>query len=119
MARILVVEDEPAVRDVVVRALQTRGHDVSAVANGLDARALLQDQAFDLLLTDVVMPGLDGVTLALEAAERWPAMRVLIMTGYAEEQHRSSIETGAVCAVLSKPFSLSDVCDAATSALAA
>lgn len=118
MARILVADDEPAVRAVVVRALEARGHEVTAVADGLSACEQLAAQHYDLLVTDVVMPGMDGIELALEAARRWPALKVLIMTGYADAEQRAVVEAGSVSAVMTKPFTLKDFCDTAQGMLA-
>lgn len=73
MARILVAEDERAVREFVRRALAHEGHDVTLVEDGLQALDVLQGETFDLLLTDIVMPAMDGIALALKVARENPA----------------------------------------------
>jgi signal transduction histidine kinase/CheY-like chemotaxis protein len=109
--RILVVEDEAAVRKIVVRQLESLGYRVSQAANGPDGLALLRnDGDYDLLLTDVVMPWpLSGKQVAEEVARRWPAMRVLFMSGYAENAilNHGLLEPGA--RLLGKPFRKADL----------
>src|SRR5215467_12774451 len=80
MASILVAEDDQAVRDFVSRALAYYGHSVTTVADGSAALAALSERRFDLMLTDIVMPGLDGVALAAQANKADPDMAVLMMT---------------------------------------
>src|SRR5262249_60924755 len=89
MARILVAEDDGAVSAFVTRALAHGGHEVVAVPDGLAALARLGEDSFDLLLTDIVMPGLDGIALALKVSKDFPKMRILLMTGVAAERQRA------------------------------
>lgn len=123
MASILVAEDDQAVRDFVSRALAYYGHSVTSVPDGSAALAALAERRFDLMLTDIVMPGLDGVALAAQATKRDPAMPVLMMTGFASEGQRAQAasggSTGPVERVISKPFSLKEICTAVEEALAA
>jgi two-component system cell cycle response regulator CpdR len=121
MASILVAEDDQAVRDFVSRALAYYGHSVTSVPDGSAALAALAERRFDLMLTDIVMPGLDGVALAAQATKRDPAMPVLMMTGFASEGQRAQSAGGAspVERVISKPFSLKEICAAVEEALAA
>jgi two-component system, cell cycle response regulator CpdR len=116
MASILVAEDDQAVRDFVSRALAYYGHSVTSVPDGSAALAALSERRFDLMLTDIVMPGLDGVALAAQASKQDPAMPVLMMTGFASEGQRAQ---SAVERVISKPFSLKEICAAVEEALAA
>ncbi len=81
MARILLAEDDKAVQSFVSRALMHRGHAVTAVDDGLQALEALNEAKFDLLITDVVMPGLDGIALALKVARDRPELPILMMTG--------------------------------------
>jgi CheY-like chemotaxis protein len=81
MARILIAEDEPSVREFVNRALFQRGHEVTVTCDGSEALDALQDGTFDLLLADIVMPQLDGVGLALKVAKDFPDLRIVLMTG--------------------------------------
>ncbi len=117
MAEIVVADDDAAVRTFVARALEMRGHTVAAVENGDDALTLLVQREIDLLITDVMMPGMDGISLSLEALERKPDLRIIVMTGYAEQQHRAALLDGQIGDVLTKPFSLKDICTAASAAL--
>jgi CheY-like chemotaxis protein len=119
MSRILVAEDEAAVSAFVVRALTHRGHEVVAVTDGLGALERLGAEAFDLLLTDIVMPGLDGIALALKASKDFPALRILLMTGYAAERQRAHNIEALVHRVIAKPFTLHEICDAVETELAA
>ncbi len=84
MARILVAEDEDSVREFLTRAFGHKGHEVTAVADGGQALEALPAQSFDLLLADIVMPRLDGVALALKVGKDFPALMIVLMTGYAD-----------------------------------
>jgi len=117
MASILVAEDDQAVRDFVSRALAYYGHSVTSVPDGSAALAALSERRFDLMLTDIVMPGLDGVALAAQATKQDPAMPVLMMTGFASEGQRA--QNIAVERVISTPISLKEICAAVEEALAA
>jgi len=110
MARILVVEDVAAVREFVRRALMNDGHEVAVAEDGLTGLATLASGDFDLLLTDIVMPGLDGIALALKVAKDYPGVRILLMTGYAAERQRAHNLDALIHRVISKPFSLQEVC---------
>jgi len=117
MARILLAEDEPSVREFVERALAHRGHEVTTVNDGGEALEALVENSFDLLLTDIVMPLLDGVALALKVTKEYPDMRIVLMTGYAAERDRAHNLDALVHEVVSKPFTLTDICDAIDNAL--
>ena len=91
MPRILIAEDDDAVREFVARALALQGHEVTAVIDGGAALEALAAGPYDLLLTDIVMPGLDGIALALKVAKERPSMPVLLMTGYAAERHGTAV----------------------------
>ncbi|MDX1400784.1 MAG: response regulator [Kiloniellales bacterium] len=113
MSRILVAEDDGAVKSFVTRALEHRGHNVRAVDDGLLALEALEDASFDLLITDIVMPGLDGIELALKVSQAFPDLPVLLMTGYSAERQRAHNLDELVCDVVVKPFTLDQICDAA------
>lgn len=117
MARILIAEDDAAVQSFVTRALMHRGHDVRAVEDGVQALEVLGGDDFDLLITDIVMPGLDGIGLALKVARDYPELPVLLMTGYSAERQRAHNLDELICDVVTKPFSLKQICDAADQAL--
>jgi CheY-like chemotaxis protein len=118
MARILVAEDERAVREFVRRALVHRGHEVTLVEDGLEAEHALNEGTFDLLLTDIVMPGMDGISLALRVAREKPDVGILLMSGYAAERQRAHNLDELVHRVIPKPFTLRDICTAVDTALA-
>ncbi len=119
MARILVAEDEAAVSAFVVRALATQGHDVKAVTDGIAAVGALATEKFDLLLTDIVMPQLDGIALALKAGKDYPEMKILLMTGYSAERQRAHNLAALVNRVVTKPFTLDEICAAVAEELKA
>lgn len=117
MARILIAEDDSAVREFVDRSLRHDGHEVVAAFDGLDALEYLRADSYDLLVTDIVMPGMDGIALALKAAKDYPDMAIVLMTGYAAERQRAHNLDVLIHRVLTKPFSLAQLCDAAELAL--
>ena len=119
MARILLAEDEEALRAFIVRALMQDGHEVVATADGGEALdALTGEQGrFDLLLTDIRMPVMDGIALALAAARDWPELTILLMTGYADQRERAHGLDALIHDVIAKPFSLSDIRKAVAEAL--
>lgn len=118
MARILVAEDEAPVREYVRRILESRGHTVVAVVDGADALVKLGREGFDLLLTDISMPNMDGVELWLRVARDWPDLPVLMMSGYAAQRSRVHDLTSASQPILQKPFSMVDLNAAVERALA-
>ncbi len=119
MARILVAEDERAVREFVLRALNHQGHEVVAVEDGLQALEALDRESFDLLLTDIVMPGMDGIALALRLRRDRPDLPILLMSGYAAERQRAHNLDALIHNVVAKPFTLREICAAVDSALVA
>ena len=110
MATILLAEDDPAVREFVRRALAHSGHDVTAVDDGLGAVEALSANSFDLLITDIVMPGMDGIALALKVSKDHPRMPILMMTGYAAERQRAHNLEALIHKVIAKPFTLREIC---------
>ena len=119
MARILVAEDDKAVREFVKRALSHRGHDVTAVDDGSQALEALREQEFDLLLTDIVMPEMDGIALAQKVSRDRPDLPILFMSGYAAERQRAHDLDVLNHQVIPKPFTLKQICDAIDGLLAA
>jgi two-component system cell cycle response regulator CpdR len=117
--KILVADDEPSVRQFVERALNYAGHAVTAVADGNAALAALEKQKFDLLLTDIVMPDLDGIALSLKVAKDYPATKILMMSGYANQRQRAHNLDFLVHEVISKPFTLEEITRKVKEALAA
>ena len=118
MAHILVVEDEPTVSAFISKALTLSGHDAKVAEDGQRALEALAKQRFDLLLSDIVMPELDGIALALKASQDWPEMPILLMSGYAQERQRAHNLDALAHAVLAKPFDLQTLRDMVSAALA-
>ena len=113
---VLLVEDEPMVRSVAERALTRHGYQVITADNGEDALEIVErGDAIDLLISDVVMPGMDGPTMVREARKSRPDLKILFMSGYAEEQLRKSIDIENVN-FLPKPFSVTELAEAARNA---
>lgn len=112
--RILLTEDDIAVRAFVSRALQIDGHEVETAGDGLEAMECLEQQngQFDLLVSDVKMPLMDGIALAHSAAERWPGLPILLMTGYADQRERADDLHKKIRDVVTKPFTLQQIRDA-------
>jgi two-component system cell cycle response regulator CpdR len=120
VARILVAEDEEPLRGMIARALAGAGHEVTTSRDGGEALDALSHAArgFDLLLTDVKMPVMDGIALALAAARDDPDLVILLMTGYADQRERAHGLDALIHDVISKPFSLDELHVAVTEALA-
>jgi len=108
MARILIAEDEEALCALCARALTADGHEVTTAADGGMALEKLNAAAesFDLLLTDIRMPIMDGIALALAAARDDPDLTILLMTGYADQRERASGLNSLIHDVIAKPFTL-------------
>jgi DNA-binding NtrC family response regulator len=108
MARILIAEDEDGIRTLIARALRQDGHDVMTATDGAQALDMLarEQGAFELLLTDIRMPVMDGIALAYAAARQHPAMTILVMTGYADQRERAHDLEALIHDVIAKPFSL-------------
>ena len=119
MAKILIAEDEDSLRRFVSRALKMDGHEVDEAvdgAHGLDQ--LRDDDTYDLLLSDIRMPVMDGIELAHTAASEFPELKILLMTGYAEQRERAESLASVIVDVVPKPFSLPDIRGAVAEALA-
>ena len=108
MIRILLAEDDQVMREYLARALEKSGYSVVAVDRGTAAIPLLQAERFDLLLTDIVMPEMDGIELAQRAGEMVPDLRVMFITGFAAVTLKVG-KTMPEARVLSKPFHLRDL----------
>ena len=121
MARILIAEDDDAVRALVTRALDADGHELTVAADGAQALEALRrhDGAFDLLLADVKMPVMDGVALALAAGREHPDVPIMLMTGYADQRERTRGLDALLHDVIAKPFSLAQIRGAVKEALLA
>jgi CheY-like chemotaxis protein len=118
MAKLLIAEDEQAIRELLARGLAERGHEVVAVADGMAALQALEEDAFDLVLSDIVMPELDGVSLALKISKEWPGLPIVLMTGYADQRARARNLHALVHQVVAKPFALGELAAVIEAALA-
>jgi two-component system, cell cycle response regulator CpdR len=119
VARILITEDEDSLRSFVARALRLDGHETMEAADGAEGLERLSEGEFDLLLSDIRMPVMDGIELAHQAADRFPGLKILLMTGYAEQREWADDLAVKIVDVVSKPFSLPDIRLAVAQALAA
>jgi two-component system cell cycle response regulator CpdR len=108
MIRILLAEDDESMRVYLARALERSGYQVVAVDRGTLALPLLEAESFDLLLTDIVMPEMDGIELAQKAALLAPEMRVMFITGFAAVALKAG-KAAPSAKILSKPFHLRDL----------
>jgi two-component system cell cycle response regulator CpdR len=107
--RILLAEDDDSMRGFLTRALERAGYDVMAFDNGADAFARLKEEPFTLLLTDIVMPRMDGIELARRASELDPDLKIMFITGFAAVTLNSEVKAPKDARVLSKPFHLKDL----------
>jgi two-component system cell cycle response regulator CpdR len=121
VARILIAEDEEALRQLVARALKQDGHEVMTANDGAEALSALARErgAFELLLTDIRMPVMDGIALALAATRAHPALTILLMTGYADQRERAHDLDAIIHDVVAKPFTLATIRAAVADALRA
>jgi len=128
MARILIAEDDESMRNFLARSLERAGHEITSVETGKDALPHVASGGFDLLLSDIVMPEMDGLALAKRAAQLAPGMKVIFITGFAavalnqkERQETQESEAGETpqAKLLSKPFHLKDVVEAVNELCAA
>jgi two-component system cell cycle response regulator CpdR len=108
MYRILLAEDDQVMREYLTRALERAGYSVSAVDRGTAAVPLLEREPFDLLLTDIVMPEMDGIELAQRAGEIAPDLRVMFITGFAAVTLKAGKQVPQA-RILSKPFHLREL----------
>jgi CheY-like chemotaxis protein len=110
MARILLADDDLATRELVKRALEADGHGVEVTQDGAEAlEKLSEPNAIDLLVSDVHMPGLDGVELAQRALAAMPALKLLFMSGFTEELERAKSVKASRLGIISKPFTLDQI----------
>lgn len=120
MANILIAEDDESMLNFLTMALSKNGHSVTARRNGMEAlEALDGSNSFDLLLTDIVMPGMDGIELAQRAGNLKPEMKVMFITGFAAVAMAGQSAQPSNARVLSKPFHLNDLVKQVDSLLAA
>jgi two-component system, cell cycle response regulator CpdR len=109
MARIILAEDDNDMRRFLVKALEKAGHQVTSFAEGASAFEEIKQTTFDLLLTDIVMPEMDGIELARRAAELDPSLKIMFITGFAAVALHPDSKAPKDAKVLSKPFHLRDL----------
>lgn len=109
MAQILLAEDDESLRRFLASALAKAGHQVTDFGTGTQAFECLKTGRFDLLLTDIVMPGMDGIELAKRAAEMDAALKIMFITGFAAVALHPSSQAPKHAKVLSKPFHLREI----------
>ena len=119
MARILLAEDDDGVRAFVSRALAHVGHEVVEAEDGGLASEVMQEEMgrFDLLLSDIKMPVMDGIALALNVAAAWPEVTIVLMTGFADQRERAHGLDQLIYDVIPKPFTLVQVLEKVDDAL--
>jgi two-component system, cell cycle response regulator CpdR len=119
--RVLIAEDEEVSRTFIARALAQDGHEVVATADGGEALDVLTRERgrFDLLLTDIRMPVMDGIALALAAARDFPELTIVLMTGYADQRERAHGLDALIHDVIAKPFTMEEIRKAVSGALVA
>lgn len=117
MTTVLIADDDAAGRGVYRRVLEYEGCNVLDVDSGEQALAVLERQRVDLLLTDVVMPGMDGLELLERARNLYPDLRAIIMTGYKTEEAVVRAFRNKACDFLSKPFHVDELVEAVQSAM--
>jgi CheY-like chemotaxis protein len=120
MARVLIADDEESMRQLVARAISMDGHETTTAEDGAEALEILvrNNGGFDLLLTDIKMPVMDGIALALAAARDFPKLTILLMTGFADQRERASGLDAIIHDVITKPFAVADIRTAVADALA-
>lgn len=111
MAKLLIVEDDESVRTHAARALERAGHMIDIAADGAQGLALIRAArgAYDLVVSDIRMPEMDGIAMAKAAASLFPAMKILLMTGYADQRERAEELNGIIVDVVQKPFTLAEI----------
>ncbi|TPJ78340.1 response regulator [Mesorhizobium sp. B2-6-2] len=111
MAKLLIVEDDESVRTLAARALERDGHNVTIATDGAQGLDMIRQArgGFDLVLSDIRMPEMDGIEMATAAAKEFPTMRIMLMTGYADQRERAEELDGIILDVVQKPFTLAEI----------
>jgi two-component system cell cycle response regulator CpdR len=111
MAKLLIVEDDESVRTLAARALERAGHLIDIAADGAQGLALIRaaQGGYDLVVSDIRMPEMDGIEMAKAAVRLFPATKILLMTGYADQRERAEELNGAILDVVQKPFTLAEI----------
>jgi CheY-like chemotaxis protein len=119
MAKLLIVEDDESVRTLAARALERAGHSIDLAADGAQGLEAIRAASggYDLVVSDIRMPEMDGIEMARAAAAAFPAMRIMLMTGYAEQRERAEDLLGIIRDVMQKPFTLTELRERVSCAL--
>jgi DNA-binding NtrC family response regulator len=119
MSKILIADDEDSMRQLVARAIAMDGHETVTAQDGAEALEILTraDGGFDLLLTDIQMPVMDGIALALSVARDFPDLTILLMTGFADQRERAHGLEALIYDVIPKPFTLQALMEKVSDAL--
>lgn len=120
MAKLLIVEDDESVRILAARALERAGHQIDVAVDGAQGLASIRAAggAYDLVVSDIRMPEMDGIEMAKAAAAAYPAMRIMLVTGYADQRERAEELDGIILDVVQKPFTLAEIRERVSRALA-
>jgi two-component system cell cycle response regulator CpdR len=121
MAKLLIVEDDESVRTLAARALERAGHKVDVACDGAEGLDSIHAErgGYDLIVSDIRMPEMDGIEMAQNAARAYPGLPILLMTGYADQRERAEELDAIIIDVVQKPFTLNDIRDRVSRALAA
>jgi DNA-binding NtrC family response regulator len=111
MAKLLIVEDDDSVRTLAARALERDGHNVTTATDGARGLDMIRQAlgGYDLVVSDIRMPEMDGIEMATAAAKEFPTMRIMLMTGYADQRERAEELNGIILDVVEKPFTLAEI----------
>ncbi|MBZ9662313.1 response regulator [Mesorhizobium sp. ESP-6-4] len=111
MAKLLIVEDDESVRTLAARALERDGHNVTIATDGAQGLDMIRQArgGFDLVVSDIRMPEMDGIEMATAASREFPTMRIMLMTGYADQRERAEELNGIILDVVQKPFTLAEI----------
>ena len=120
MAKLLIVEDDESVRTLAARALERAGHSIDIAADGAQGLAMISAAGggYDLVVSDIRMPEMDGIEMAIAASRLFPDMKILLMTGYADQRERAEELNGIIIDVVQKPFTLAEIRSRVDQALA-
>ena len=120
MAKLLIVEDDESVRTLAARALERAGHSVDVACDGAHGLDCIHAElgVYDLVVSDIRMPEMDGIEMAQAAARSYPGLPILLMTGYADQRERAEELDAIIIDVVQKPFTLADIRDRVSLALA-
>ncbi|WP_269931185.1 response regulator [Aminobacter sp. HY435] len=119
MAKLLIVEDDESVRTLSARALERAGHTVDVACDGAEGLETIRaaQGVYDLVVSDIRMPEMDGIEMAQAAARAYPGLPILLMTGYADQRERAEELDAIIIDVMQKPFTLADIRDRVSLAL--